>query len=223
MRHCIGCLVAFSALALTCAAQFAPCKSSPPSVGEHRDGVMGSTLNFYEPSGSVLAHVFVPDATVAVPGIVFSHSVIRAANARTDLLLFARGLARAGAASIVLDGTIEWQTPNDDSKQAYHLTACAGHWLLQNVNVDQQRLAQAGPGAWVGSGGYYCLEGEPQPCYQGSWLNFGLTSDAEFRNTEKMLTAEGRLEMARWTQHALSLKEIDPHWFEPTAVISKQP
>jgi hypothetical protein len=215
MRHHLRFAVAFFAVASTCAAQFAPCKASKPSTVEHRDGITELRVSFLELSGERKARVFLPDSDAPVPGIVFSHSAIRGVNTRADLLRFARGLALAGAASIVLDGTIEWETPNDDSKQAYHLTACAGHWLLENVNVDQQRLAQAGPGAWVGSGGYYCLEGEP-PCYHSKdWLNFGLTTDAEFRSTEAMLTSEGQLQMARWAQRQLNLKEINPAWFEP--------
>ena len=215
MRHYLRVAIVFYGLAFTCAAQFAPCKASKPSTVGHRDGITELELTFIEPTGEARAHVFVPDSDSPVPGIVFSHSAIQGVNARVDLLRFARGLALAGAASIVLDGTIEWATPNDNSKQPYHLTACASHWLLENVNVDRERLAQAGPGAWVGSGGYYCLVGE-SPCYNSrDWLNFGLTSNSEYRNTESMLTPEGRLQMAQWTQRQLNLKEIDPKWFAP--------
>jgi hypothetical protein len=214
MRRYLSFAVAFFAVASTCAAQFAPCKVSKPSTGEHRDGITELSVSFLEPSGEREAHIFVPDSETPVPGIVFSHSAIHSVNTSVDLLQFARGLALAGGASIVIDGTIEWETPNDDSKQPYHLTACASHWLLENVNVDRQRLARAGPGAWVGNGNYYCLEGE-SPCYNGqAILNFGETTNSEFRNTEKMLTRAGRLEMAQWTQRVLNLKEISPEWFE---------
>jgi hypothetical protein len=217
MRHHLKFAIAFLAVASTCAAQFASCKASKPSTVEHRDGTTELRVSFLEPSGERAAHIFVPDSDTPLPGIVFSHSAIQAARTRVDLLRFARGLALAGAASIVLDGTIEWGTPNDDSKRPYHLTACAGHWLLENVDMDRQRFAQAGPGAWVGSGGYYCLEGESLCNHSRDWLNFGLTSNAEFRNTERMLTRAGRLEMAQWTQRELNLKEIDPEWFEPVS------
>ncbi|HXM23616.1 MAG TPA: hypothetical protein VN948_20330 [Terriglobales bacterium] len=215
MRHYLSFAIVFCAVASTCDAQFAPCKVSKPSTVEQRDGITELKVSFLEPSGEREAHIFLPDSDAPVPGIVFSHSAIHGVNTRVDLLRFARGLALAGAASIVLDGSIEWERPNDDSKQAYHLTACAGHWLLENVSVDRQRLAQAGPGAWSGSNGGYCLEGE-SPCYHSHlWLNFGLISNAEFRNTERMLTAEGRLHMAQWTQRHLKLKEINPGWLEP--------
>jgi hypothetical protein len=218
MRHYLRFAVAFLAVASTCAAQFAPCKVSKPSSGAHREGITELRVGFLEPSGEREAHIFVPDSDTPIPGIVFSHSSIHSANTRVDLPRFARGLALAGAASIVLDGTIEWETPNDNSKQPYHLMACASHWLLENVDVDRQRLAQAGPGAWVGTGGYYCVEAEPLPCYHSqAILNFGETSNAEFRNTERMLTRAGRLEMAQWTQRELNLKEINPEWFEPVS------
>jgi hypothetical protein len=214
MRTCLRFLVAFFVVASTCAAQFAPCNASNPATVERSDGVTQLQVNFLEPTGEHVAHVFVPDSDTTVAGIVFSHSAIHGVNTRVDLLRFARGLALAGAVSIVLDGTIEWETPNDDSKQPYHLVACAEHWLLQNGNVDTDRLAQAGPGAWVGTGGYFCLEGE-SPCYGGrALLNFGETTNSEFRNTERMLTPKGRLEMAQWMQRQLDLKEINPVWFE---------
>jgi hypothetical protein len=201
-------------VASTCAAQFPPCNASKPTTTEHANGITQLKVSFLEPNGKHGAHVVMPDSDSPVPGIVFSHSAIHGVNTSTDLLRFARGLARAGAASIVLDGTVEWETPNDDSKQPYHLVACAEHWLLQNGNADRDRLAQAGPGAWVGSGGYYCLVGK-YPCYHSrAILPFGETSDTEFRNTEKMLTREGRLEMAQWMQRHLELKEINPAWFE---------
>jgi hypothetical protein len=30
-----------------------------------------------------------------------------------------------------------------------------------------------------------------------------------------MLTSQGRLQMARWMQRELDLKEINPEWFDP--------
>jgi hypothetical protein len=214
MDNCLKFVIAFFVVASTCDAQFAPCNTSKPATVERSDGVTQLEVRFLEPTGEQVAHVFLPDGDAPAPGIVFSHSAIHGVNKSADLARFAWGLALAGAASIVLDGTIEWQTPNDDSKQPYHLVACAEHWLLQNGNVDTERLAQAGPGAWVGSGGYYCLVGE-SPCYHSqAILTFGETSDTEFRNTERMLTPKGRLEMARWMQRHLDLKEINPVWLE---------
>jgi hypothetical protein len=214
MHNYLRFVIAFFVVASTCHAQFAPCKASKPATIERSDRVAQLEVSFLEPTGEQVAHVFLPNGDASTPGIVFSHSVIHGANASADLVQFARGLALAGAATVVLDGAIEWQTPNDDSKQPYHLVACAEHWLLQNGNVDTERLAQAGPGAWVGSGGYYCLVGE-SPCYHSqAILTFGETSDTEFRNTERMLTPKGRLEMAQWTQRHLDLKEINPVWFE---------
>lgn len=155
------------ALAFTSAAEFAPCRTDRPSAVNHRDGITELNLNLVEAGGNVSARAFIPDSDKPVAGIVFSHSTIHGATADADLAQFAKGLARAGAASIVLRGTIEWQIPNDNSLQPYHLTRCAFLWLLHNVNMDRDRLAEAGPGKWVGDDGYYCVEGEEIPCYHG--------------------------------------------------------
>jgi hypothetical protein len=179
----------------------------------HRDGVTERTVSFLEASGEVRATAFVPDSEAAVPGIVFSHSAIHGANVSINLVPFARALAMAGAASIVLDGTVEWEPPSDNSKQSYHQNRCAGYWLLSNVNISGRRLSEAGPGAWVGSCGYNCLQGESSCWGPGPALNFGLTSDSEYRNTQAMLTPEGRLQMARWVQHELHLGKMNSEWF----------
>jgi len=197
----------------TCAAQFEPCKTSVPFTVGQRDGVIERTVSFLEAGGEVGAHVFAPDSEDAVPGIVFSHSAIHGPTASIDLVRFARALAMSGAASIVLDGMVEWETPNDSSKQPYHLTRCAGYWLLSNVNIAGRRLSQAGPGVWVGNGGYYCLEGEGMCWGPGPSINFGLTSDAEYRNAQAMLTPEGRLRTAQWLQHQLHLRRMKADWF----------
>jgi hypothetical protein len=82
---------------------------------ERSEGIAISRVSWIEPSGEVGASVFIPDSSDSLPGIVFSHSAIHGAAANADLLGFAWALARAGATSIVLDGAIEWQTPNDES------------------------------------------------------------------------------------------------------------
>jgi hypothetical protein len=76
--------------------------------------------------------------------MAFSHPSIQYADALTDLLPFARALARAGAASIMIDGTIDWRTPNDDSKRPWQEVSCAAQWLMANANVDGQGLAFGG-------------------------------------------------------------------------------
>jgi hypothetical protein len=206
------------ALLSTCAAQFRPCRFAEASAARSSEGITILRVGLIEPAGELEATVFVRDSDAPLPGIIFSHAAIHGATGNADLRRFALALARAGAASIVLDGTIEWQTPNDESARAPHLMACAGQWLLLHANLDRRRLAAAGPqGGWGGGETPFCQEGE-SPCWRaGLWLNFGQTSAAEFQNTEDMLTLQGQLRMARFAQRHLQLKEISPEWLTEEA------
>ena len=121
------------------------CKAGAASTIDDRDGVTVSVISFQGPFGPQTAHVFVPDTAEPVAGIAFSHSSIQYADSLTDLLPFARAMARAGAASIMIDGTIDWRTPNDDSKRPWEEVSCAAQWLTANANLDRQRLALGGP------------------------------------------------------------------------------
>ena len=100
--------VAVLALVSTCAAQSPVCKADNPSTVEHREGITLRRVSFVEPTGKIGASVFIPDSRAPVPGIIFSHSSARDPDGRWDVLRFAWALARAGAASIILDGTLEW-------------------------------------------------------------------------------------------------------------------
>jgi hypothetical protein len=210
--------IATFTLLSTCAAQFRPCRFVEASTIGSSEGITIRRVGLIEPTGEVEATVFIPDSDALLPAILFSHAAIHGATSNTDLRRFALALARAGAASIVLDGTIEWQTPNDESGRAPHLLACAGQWLLLHAKLDRHRLAHAGPrGGWGGGETPFCQEGE-SPCWQpGPWLNFGLTGAAEFHNTEDMLTLQGQLRMARFAQEQLKLKEIKREWLTDTA------
>ncbi|MGB2606161.1 MAG: hypothetical protein WBC78_21320 [Candidatus Sulfotelmatobacter sp.] len=211
------------ALLSTCVAQFQPCKFADASTIGSSEGITIWRVGLIEPTGEVEATVFVPQSEVPLPGIVFSHAAIHGATGNTDLRRFAFALAQAGASSIVLDGTIEWQIPNDESGRAPHLMACAGQWLLLHARLDRRRLANAGPhGGWGGGETPFCQAGE-SPCWPpGPWLNFGQTSAAEFRNTEDMLTLQGQLSMARFAQRVLKLREINPKWLTATADFSQK-
>jgi hypothetical protein len=174
-----------------------------------------------EPSSEVKATVFIPDGTDPLPGIVFSHSAIHGPSNNTDLLRFAWALARAGAASIVLDGAIDWQSPNDESIRPPEFQFCAGQWLLEHVNLDLTRAADAGNHkvGWIDNDLSHCgLETGKARCWPGGlWLDFGQTGQAESRNTDDMLTLEGQLRMAHFAQRHLKLKEVNPEWLTETA------
>jgi hypothetical protein len=176
-----------------------------------------------EGSGKIGATVFIPDGNEPLPSIVFSHSAIHGPNNDADLLRFALALARAGAASIVLDGVINWQSgPNDDSIRPPEFQFCAGQWLFENLSLDLTRTAEAGTQklGWIDnevsrrgverSGKARCWPG-------GVWLDFGQTGQAESRNTDEMLTLKGQIFMAQFAQRHLKLKDINPEWLTETA------
>ncbi|MGC1451700.1 MAG: hypothetical protein WA830_16835 [Candidatus Sulfotelmatobacter sp.] len=177
-----------------------------------------------EKSGKVEATVFIPDGNDPLPGIVFIHSAIHGPYNNTDLLSFAWALARAGAASIILDGAIEWQSPNDDSIRPREFQFCAGQWLFRHVNLDIHRLADAGNfrTGWIPDG---LSHGGIEPsgkarCWPGGFgMGFGQTTPVESHNTDLMLTLQGQLWMARCTQKQLGLKEINPEWLSDMAVL----
>ena len=204
-----------------CSAQivpFVPCKSGASSTVGHADGITVKRVSFTEADRVIGATVLIPDSKVPVPGILFSHSAIHGPQNSVDLTRFALALARAGAASIILDGTIEWLTPNDESWRSPHEMACAGQWLLLNAKLDRERLAVVGThGNWGGGNTPICMPGE-RPCFDGhTVISFGQASSAEAHGTDLMLTLEGRLKMARFAQKHLRLAELKPAWFDEPA------
>src|ERR1700722_463714 len=218
--------LSFAILSLlpTCTAQkLHPCRFSATSQVGHIQGIGVQRVAVIEPDKEVQATVFIPDGNEPLPGIVFSHSAIHGANNDTDLRRFAWALARAGAASIVLDGVINWQSgPNDDSIRPPEFQFCAGQWLFQNLSLDLTRTADAGTQklGWIDNRVSRCgveRSGKAQ-CWPGSyWLDFGQTGEAESRNTDEMLTLKGQMFMAQVAQKRLKLKEIKPEWLAETA------
>jgi hypothetical protein len=190
----------------TCAAQSPVCKPDNPSTVEHREGVTLRRVSFVEPAGKIGASIFIPESSAPVPGIIFSHSSARDPDESWDLLTFAWALARAGAASIVLDGTLEWQVPNDNSGPAQALIACAGEWLLLNASLDKQRLAAAVPDRlWNWDRSSIC-EAVESPCW---FPRGGITLGSARMNSASQLRA------ARFLQRLLQLKEMQPEWLIP--------
>jgi len=196
-------------------APFVPCKPGKASTVGHADGISFQRVSFTEAGGVIGATVLIPDSKTPVPGIIFSHSAIHGPQNSVDLTRVALALARAGAASIILDGTIEWLTPNDEHWRDPHAMACAGQWLLLNAELDRNRLAIVGTvGKWGGGNTPLCLPGE-RPCWQpsGGVVGFGQASPAEWYNTDAMLTFKGRLHMAEFAQKHLHLAKLKPEWF----------
>lgn len=204
------------------------CRFSGTSEVGHTQGIEIRRVAVIEPNQEVQATVFIPDGSEPVPGIVFSHSAIHGSSNDTDLLQFAWALARAGAASIVLDGVIDWQSANDDSIRPPEFQFCAGQWLFQHVNLDPTRTADAGNHkvGWIDNDVTNCgleLSGRAR-CWPGRWsMGFGQIGQAESHNTDMMLTLEGQLWMARFAQKQLKLKEVKAEWLTETRLNFLQP
>jgi hypothetical protein len=219
-RMITPCIVILGLLA-TCTAQtLHTCRFSGSSQVGRSQGISIQRVTIVEPNSEVKATLFIPDGSEPLPGIVFSHSAIHGPSNDTDLLRFAWALARAGAASIVLDGAIDWQSPNDESIRPPEFQFCAGQWLLQHVNLDLTRAADAGNHkvGWIDNDVSHCgLESGKARCWPGGlWLDFGQTGQAESRNTDAMLTLDGQLRMAQFAQKHLKLKEVKAEWLAET-------
>lgn len=86
-----------------------PCKFAGSAAVGNSEGITVSRVTVVEASGEVGATVFIPKGAGPVPGLLLTHSAIQGPNNRADLLRFAYAMARAGAASIVLDGDLNWK------------------------------------------------------------------------------------------------------------------
>jgi hypothetical protein len=194
------------------------CKAGPASTIDDRDGVTARVVSFQGSFGKLTAHVFIPDTAEAVAGIAFSHSSIQYADSRIDLLPFARAMARAGAASIMIDGTIDWQIPNDDSKRPWEDVNCAAQWLTANANLDRNRLAFGGP---ITEGGDpFCPVLGEEACGGQAWFyfNFGSTTAPHgISITELMKTPQGQLRLTE-LPGGFHLKPVKLEWLMDNAL-----
>jgi hypothetical protein len=212
----------------TCMAQFPPfppCRFTDTSTVEHKESIAIHRISITESSGVFAATAFIPDGDGELPGALFSHSSIHGGETDANLASFAWALAKAGAAAIVIDGTIQWQSPINESVPDPHMLACAGRWLviharLVPVRSERWRAVFVGTlGRWGGGNTPFCREG--QPCFRSSCiLGLGTVGPAEWTNTDRILTSRGQLDLARWVQTHLNLNEIKPEWL---AAISQQP
>ncbi len=199
---------------------FTPCKFGPSSSVGVSNGIAVRRVSITDNRTTYGATVFLPPSDRPVPGILFSHSAMKGTEGSADLLRFAYALSRAGAASIVLDGTMSWgyaRSANNDLPSP-HLLACAGQWLMLNAPIDHDRIAHAGyHGHWGGGRTPGCMPGEV-PCWNlGTWLNFGESADHESPHTKLMFTQAGQIEFANFARRSLGLKAIQPSWLEEAA------
>jgi len=224
MSRFIAVSVAILGLLASCTAQkLHPCRFSGTSEVSHTEGIDVRRVAVIEPTKQVQATIFIPDGDEPVAGIVFSHSVIHGSSSDTDLLRFAWALARAGAASIVLDGTIDWLSPNDESIRPPEFQFCAGQWLFQHVNLDPTRAVDAGNRkiGWRDNDVTNCgleLSGKARCWPGGMSMGYGQIGQAESHNTDLMLTLEGQMRMAQFAQKHLKLKEVKAEWLTEAAL-----
>ena len=209
----------FSSCALAQSIQnFAPCKFGKTTSLGISNGIEVRKASIIDDQIDYRATVFLPASDKPMPGILFSHSAMKGREGSADLLRFAYALARAGSASIVLDGTMTWNRANDwsaHSQRPPHLLACTGQLLLLSAPIDPRRLGEAGYlGEWGGGDTPLCMPGE-DPCWNGNvYLNFGESAAHETGNTKRMFTLAGQLEFADFARRHLGLADIQPAWLE---------
>ena len=212
-----------------CSTSFAqvPAEEQKCSVGdlgvlEHRDGVTVRTASFTELAKigqsqeqarvtpqKVMAHLYITDGDAPLPLILFSHSAIHSYKGTTDLLPFAMAMARAGAASLVLDRTIKWEPFDEAANRDHSVMECAALWMTKQIRVDEQR---------VGTSGSYMFQ---QRSSNGTtnWglissAGYGFLTPAEQLNTKYMMSASGQLKIAAFFSRALRLSAVKPEWLK---------
>ncbi|HYM78413.1 MAG TPA: hypothetical protein VE377_20735 [Candidatus Dormibacteraeota bacterium] len=212
MRSSWACLLALPLIATTCTAQSdKPCVAGRVATLSDRDGVTTKTVSFTGKFGRVTAHVFLPDTAEPVPGIAFSYSSIQYEDSLTDLRPFARALARAGAASIMLDGTIDWHTPNDDFKRPWAEFNCAAKWLMASANLDPERLAIGGP-IQFGHELPFCPSETERTCDPWIYVNYGWDDPMAIRATKLMKTPHSQLHVTNMVTGGFHLKDVELAW-----------
>jgi len=188
-----------------------PCVAGQALTLSDADGVTTKLVFLSGTFGKLSAHVFLPNTKEPVPGIAFSQSAIQYPDSRTNLLPFARALAQAGAASIMLEGTVAWQSPNDDSKRAWGEFNCAAQWLKANANLDPERLAIGGPIRVEGLP--FCSTETDTKCGQPLLLlNYGWNDADGIRATKLMKTPQDQLQAAELLTSQFHLREVELSW-----------
>ena len=201
-----------------------PCVAGPTATLSDRDGVTSKTVSFTGSFGRLTAHVFLPDTAEAVPGIALSYSSIQYTDSLTDLLPFGHALARTGVASIMIDGTIDWRTPNDDFKRPEAEFNCAARWLMANANLDPERLGIGGPIKFENAASF-CPAQSKRTCDPWIWVNYGWDDPMAVRATKLMKTPKDQLHMTAFVTNNFHLNEVQLAWLlendPPTAVAQR--
>jgi len=121
------------------------CQPGKVSIVGHSDAITYMRTSFVEAEGKVEASVLRPDGEERIPAVIISYSAITPENKTADMFLFAQALARAGAAAIVLGGTLALPPSENNTERTHHLVGCAAEWLVQNAKIDGERVATIAP------------------------------------------------------------------------------
>jgi hypothetical protein len=208
MRNSFSTVCVTLAITLTCTAQEHRAVVQSTAL-EHRDGLAIQTLSISTPSEQATAHSYVPERPGPLAAIVIALSAIKFPSTTVNLEPFAITLARAGAAVIVLDRTLEWPLPSDDqSRKGGAMLFAAEDWLLNNAPVDGRRFA------WIGR---YFYDPDDETRLRGlGRIQDGirprqfvpLVEPVNSENTDMLMKPDGLLGHAKWLQRELHLDPI---------------
>src|ERR1039458_8015260 len=131
------CSLGMSGLSAAQIAQFKPCSFEETSISSTTDGLSVWRVVVQEESAKSTATALIPTAKGPTAGILFTHSKLQGADKGVDLVSFAYGMARAGAASILLDGQMNL---NDDNFRSAHLLIGLHSSVLMVTGVEATLL-----------------------------------------------------------------------------------
>jgi hypothetical protein len=198
------------------------CETAKPSGIRTLDGVVVQRVVLQGNWGRTDATVLLPSDEIVKAAIVFSHSKIHPhGEAPTDLLPMALTLARAGAAIIVPNRSLEWP-PNDSStNREGAVVECAAHWIVKNTKVPNAGMPitnrEGGVTHWVYGyvGPRVCKSTASPDCelsnplltdgYHSATIPVG---EPENGSTKSILS-DGGLRAAQSLQRHLGLRRID--------------
>lgn len=175
----------------------------------HNDGITYGRVDFVESEGKIGASVLTPVANgKKIPGVIISHSSVVSKDKKADMLRLAWALSRAGAASIIFDGTAISPVLDNEGERVHRLVPCAAEWLVENARVDGNRVAAIAPEkfwhGWSGSEEFCAATGKPCWPIQGG-VGFP-QADVE------TIVLEDFRSSADFLQGLLKLDQIKPDW-----------
>jgi hypothetical protein len=128
------------------------CKVSGFSDNNSDEGVSNQKGTFRIGTLQSSAQMFRPTASTPTPPILFSHSSIAINDQETDLVPFAKLLAKRGATVLVLERTVRWEPRDNIANRERPLVTCAFDWLVKQPGIDFAHFVYVGPRLSSGKG-----------------------------------------------------------------------